>query len=58
MELFLCGGKSGVESRKELRQILGEFEGESDDERERLDWVLRHISAAVSIWSSKAIIGV
>ena len=27
MELYLCGGKSGVETRKELRQMLGEFRG-------------------------------
>lgn len=41
IELYICGGKSGVETRKELRQMLGEFEGESEDEKQRLDWVLR-----------------
>jgi hypothetical protein len=41
IEQYLCGGKSGIETRKELRQLLGEFEGESEDEKQRLDWVLR-----------------
>ncbi len=41
IELYLCGGKRGVETRRELRQMLGEFEGESEDEKQRLDWVLR-----------------
>lgn len=41
LELYLCGGKGGVAARRELRQVLGEFEGESEEERERLDWVLR-----------------
>ena len=41
MELYLCGQKGGVDTRKDLRRLLGEFEGESDDEKQRLDWVLR-----------------
>ena len=41
MELYLCGEKRGPDTRMELRRLLGEFEGESDDEKQRLDWVLR-----------------
>ncbi len=41
MALYLCDGRSDVQTRNELRQLLGEFEGESEDEKQRLDWVLR-----------------
>ncbi len=41
IELFLCDGKKDKETRAHIRQLLGEFEGESEDEKQRLDWVLR-----------------